>query len=138
MFLSAACRSDDSSLRDAVDQLGTCLEQLQQESDPWAWSLPILVTILVAGIAFAGAVVGVMVQRRISRADQLWKRLELAYGAALSEDENRKMLGLLALERLSDPRLAKRDGYVVAESDVRLMNEISDLVLISAQEGDGS
>lgn len=138
MFSSTACRSGDSSLREAVDQLATCVEQLQQASDPWAWSLPILVTILVAGIAFAGAVVGVMVQQRISRADQLWKRLEWAYGAALSEDENRKMLGLLALERLSDPELAKHDGYVVAESDVRLMNEISDLVLLSAREGDGS
>lgn len=135
MTPQTACDVAELGIREAIDELGRCVERLGTSADPWAMNLGILVTIAVALIAFVGVIVAAVVQHRIARADQLWKRMEWASQAAFSEDENTKMVGLLAFERLLDPESAKREGYRVTEFDVALMDEISQLALSDAQGG---
>lgn len=97
---------------------------------PWQPTLSTAITALVALLALAG--VGVTVRQRFvaDRNDQLWKRMEWAMSLLLSESNDARMIGFLAIATLlSDHDRGRRSQFRIGPVDLEFLRTTSDTVI---------
>lgn len=133
MMWATSCEPGQDSIREAIDNLGSCVAQL--EASPWAFGWDQLLPIVLALAALIGVGIGVWQQHRASRSDQLWHRMAWAIDHALSADDDVKMAGLLAIERLGNENEMKKSGFKLSNIDKQLLDDVSEAALPAAPGG---
>ncbi|WP_438855713.1 DNA-processing protein DprA [Agromyces sp. M3QZ16-3] len=123
------CDVTGLSIRESIEMLASCVSRIADAEAPWAWSLALVVPIGVALIALGGVGFTVWQSHRIARRDQLWQRMQWAIDSAFSADDDLRMAGLLALERLADEDEARRSGFRPTELDLSIMDDVSSAAL---------
>ncbi|WP_146070128.1 hypothetical protein [Cryobacterium sp. Y29] len=90
-------------------------------------------SVLIAVLALSGVGINVYQQHKSDRSDQLWNRMVWAIDNAFDTDDDKKMAGLLAMERLLDEDEMKKSGFRVSAFDEKLLDDISSAALPTEQ-----
>jgi hypothetical protein len=128
-MMKSICVVDTSSYPGYLDDYRDCLaDQISSTATPWAFTMTHAVAILVPVLVLIGVWITVHQRQRADRNDQLWKRMEWAFGEIWSGDDDRKMTALLALESLISDN-GKAGDFRLNEFDRKLLNDVSDSAL---------